>query len=52
MVESDSSTLVLALKTSDYDFSEFGVLLRGVASSCILHFDDFEFSFIVVIVIK
>jgi hypothetical protein len=45
LVESDSSTLVLALKTSDYDLSEFGVLLRGIRSSCILHFDDFEFCF-------
>jgi hypothetical protein len=45
MLESDSSTLVHALKTFGYDLSEFGVLLRDIRRSYIIHFDEFEFCF-------
>ena len=45
LFESDSSTLVQALKTTDYDLSEIGVLVRDARSSCILNFDVFEFLF-------
>jgi ribonuclease HI len=41
MFESDSSTLVHALKTLTYDLSEIGVLLRDAKSTCTLHFDVF-----------
>ena len=42
-MESDSAILVQALKTSEYDLSEIGTLLREARSSCILNFDVFEF---------
>ena len=44
-MESDSAILVQALKTSEYDLSEIGTLLREARSSCILNFDVFEFDF-------
>jgi hypothetical protein len=43
--ESDASNLVQGLKSSDYDKSEIGVLVKEARSSCILNFASFEFAF-------
>jgi ribonuclease HI len=43
--ESDSLSLVNALKTGDADLSDIGVLFREARSLCVLAFDAFEFRF-------
>lgn len=45
ILESDSSTLVHALKSTDYGKSVLGVLVGEARSLCILNFDSFHFSF-------
>jgi hypothetical protein len=43
--ESDSSTLVRALKSNDYDKAMIGVLVKEAKSLCILNFVSYAFSF-------
>ena len=43
--ESDSQTLVSALKSSSHELSEIGVLLRDARSRCFAAFDLFEFNY-------
>ena len=45
MFESDSSVLVNALNSDEYDRSTIGVLLRGSHSLCFGNFESFVFSF-------
>jgi hypothetical protein len=41
--ESDSTTLVTAIKTGSHDLADMGVLIREVRSLRYLHFDQAEF---------
>ena len=43
--ESDSSTLIQALKSNDYDKATIGVLVKEARSLCILNIDSYAFSF-------
>jgi hypothetical protein len=43
--ESDNQTLVNALKTSSFDLSDIGILLREIRSVRIASFESFEFKF-------
>jgi ribonuclease HI len=43
--ESDASNLVQALKSTDYDKSSIGVLMKEARSLCVLNFALFQFSY-------
>jgi hypothetical protein len=43
--ESDASNLVQALKSTDYDKSVIGVLVKEARSLCTLNFESFNFTF-------
>jgi hypothetical protein len=43
--ESDSSLLVQALQTNDYDRSTIGDLVKTAKRKCVTSFDSFQFSF-------
>ena len=45
ILESDASNLVQAMKSTDYDRSTIGVLVKEARSLCRLNFVSFHFSF-------